>query len=151
MTIFVEVTPGNGTYLRVTGEKYGTVYGNSIEDACMKLLSNLTKDDTAYVDARGIGAAVVDILSKYCNVMPVYLKKPDMIGTSGIMAGQVDSFTQANKDKGYIGKFEPYAVDVMVHVDKEMLKWMWLDKFPDDPAKLADKICEAVCLSYERM
>ncbi len=64
---------------------------------------------------------------------------------------QVNSFVNANKDKGYIGKFEPYAVDVMVHVDKEMLKWLWLDKFPDDPKELADEIRTAVHLSYLRV
>ncbi len=114
----------------------------------MKLLRSLTKDDTVYVDARNIGAVVVDILSKYCNVVPAYLSKSDMIGTSGIVAEQVDSFTQVNKDKGYIGKFEPYAVDVMVHVDKKMLNWLGMDKFPDDTKELADAIREVVCLDY---
>ena len=41
--------------------------------------------------------------------------------------------------------------DVVIHVDKEMLKWLGMDKFPDDPQELAEEIRTAVYLAYARV
>ncbi len=80
MTIFVETIVKDGICLNVVGEKLGTVHADTVQDACLKLMQYLTKDDTAYVDTRFIGIAVADVLSKYLNVVRVHLGKTDMIG-----------------------------------------------------------------------
>lgn len=46
---------------------------------------------------------------------------------------------------------EPEAVEVVVRVDKEMLKWLDMKQFPQDSQELADAIREAVYLAYARV
>lgn len=53
--------------------------------------------------------------------------------------------------QGYIGTYKPVAVDVVIRVDKEMLGWLFMDKFPDNPQELTDAIREAVYLAYARV
>ena len=52
--------------------------------------------------------------------------------------------------QGYIGTYEPSAVDVVMRVDKEMLVWLDMKEFPEDPQKLTDAIRDAVYLAYAR-
>ncbi len=52
---------------------------------------------------------------------------------------------------GYVAKYEPVAVDVVMRVDKEMLGWLDMKKFPDNPQELIDAIREAVYLAYARV
>ncbi len=53
---------------------------------------------------------------------------------------------------GYVTKFKPVSVDIVVHVDKEMLGWLDIKEFPDNPQELIDAIREAVYLaSYTRV
>ena len=79
MTIFIDTEFHPAVCLSIVGEKAGTVHGETIEDACNKLLKYLTKDDTAYIDIGGAGIVVADILSRYVNVFRVKLKNSDMI------------------------------------------------------------------------
>ncbi len=53
--------------------------------------------------------------------------------------------------QGCVAKYEPVAVDVVVRVDKEMLKWLDMKQFPDNPQELIDAIREAVYLAYARV
>lgn len=53
--------------------------------------------------------------------------------------------------QGYIGIYKPAAVDVVMRVDKEMLGWLDMKKFPDNPQELVDAIREAVYLAYARV
>ncbi len=59
----------------------------------------------------------------------------------------LDKFSQ----HGYVSKYEPVAVDIVVRVDKEMLGWLDMKKFPDNPQELVDSIREAVYLAYTRV
>ena len=52
--------------------------------------------------------------------------------------------------QGGIGTYKPSAVDVVMHVDKEMLVWLDMKEFPEDPQKLIDAIRDAVYLAYAR-
>lgn len=52
--------------------------------------------------------------------------------------------------QGYIGAYEPSAVDVVMRIDKEMLVWLDMKEFPEDPQKLTDAIRDAVYLAYAR-
>jgi len=54
-------------------------------------------------------------------------------------------------DQSYIGTYESEAVDVVIHVDKEMLKWLDMKDFPNDPQELMNAIREAVYLAYARV
>ncbi len=62
-------------------------------------------------------------------------------------AEHLDEFYQ----HGYVAKYEPAAVDVVVRVDKEMLEWLDMNKFPDNPQELIDAIREAVYLAHARV
>ena len=53
--------------------------------------------------------------------------------------------------QGYIGAYEPVSVDVILHVDKEMLGWLDMKMFPDDPQELIRAIREAVYLAHARV
>jgi len=53
--------------------------------------------------------------------------------------------------QGYIGVYEPVAADVVIRVDKEMLKWLNMEKFPDSPQELINAIRESVYLAYARV
>lgn len=52
---------------------------------------------------------------------------------------------------GIVGKLEPDAVDIVVHVDRDILKWLCVDKFPNDPKELEKEIRMAIYHSYECM
>lgn len=49
---------------------------------------------------------------------------------------------------GYVSKYEPVAVDVIVRVDKKMLKWLGMKRFPDNPKELIKAIRDSVHLAY---
>ncbi len=53
--------------------------------------------------------------------------------------------------QGYVGTYEPVAVDVVMHVDREMLGWLGMKKFPDNSQELIDAIREAVRIAYVRV
>lgn len=53
--------------------------------------------------------------------------------------------------QGYTETYEPEAVDVVVRVDKEMLGWLDMKKFPDNQQELIDAIKEAIYLAYARV
>lgn len=46
--------------------------------------------------------------------------------------------------------YNPKIIDVTIRVDREMLKWLDMDEFPDDLQKLIDEIREAIYLAYMR-
>ena len=69
-----------GFTMSVSGELYGEVFGVNAEDVCNKLVEVLYKHtdiDKIYVDLRGYGIAVVDILSRYTSVIGI---KPVPLG-----------------------------------------------------------------------
>lgn len=53
--------------------------------------------------------------------------------------------------QGYVEAYEPTSVDVVMCVDKEMLKWLDMKEFPEDSQELVDAIKEAVYLAYKRV
>lgn len=53
--------------------------------------------------------------------------------------------------RGYVAKYEPVAVDVVVRMDKEMLGQLGMKKFPNNPQELVDAIREAIYLAYARV
>jgi len=75
-----------GFGLIVSGELYGEVFGVNAEDVCNKLVEVLYKHtdiDKIYVDLRGYGVAVAEILSQYTHVVgikPIPLEKPNERG-----------------------------------------------------------------------
>lgn len=77
-------------------------------------------------------------------------------GLIGIGSGirgikKCDACNGTGMAQGYIAVYEPVAIDVVIRVDKEMLGWLDLEKFPDNPQELTDAIREAVYLAYTRV
>ena len=62
-----------------------------------------------------------------------------------------DAFHGTGVAKGYTGTYEPVAVNVLMCVDREMLGWLGMKKFPDNSQELIDAIREAVYLAYARV
>lgn len=46
---------------------------------------------------------------------------------------------------------KPTAMDIVIHVDREILKWLDMKDFPNDPQELSGAILEAVYLAYARV
>lgn len=62
-----------------------------------------------------------------------------------------DACNGTGEVQGLIGTYEPESVEVVMRVDKEMLGWLDMKKFPDDPQELITAIREAVYLAYARI
>lgn len=78
------------------------------------------------------------------------------IGLIGIGPGirgakKCDACNGTGMAQGYIGTYEPAAVDVTMHVDKEMLGWLDMKKFPDNLQELIHEIRDTVYLAYARV
>lgn len=80
MTIFVDTNiEPNSVSIEIRGEKCGRVIAETVDSACLRLLKHLTKDDTAFVNTRSVGAVTADILSKYISVVRVCPNGTDII------------------------------------------------------------------------
>lgn len=62
-----------------------------------------------------------------------------------------DACHETEVGQGYTETYEPEAVDVVIRVDKEMLGWLDMKKFPDNQQELIDAIREAIYLAYARV
>lgn len=80
MVLFVNTTvKSNSVVLEVRGGKCGQISGENTTEVCNKFMRYITKEDVVYVDCRGIGMAVADLLSKVTNVIRLHLTLKDMI------------------------------------------------------------------------
>ncbi len=86
MTVFVDTNATDDSVtLEIRENKIGQITGKTINEVSLKLLGHLSIADTAYVDVRGLGASVADILSRYVEVIRVCPSKHDIIKADFLM------------------------------------------------------------------
>ena len=72
MMTLIMTTHEHGVKLTLSGNLYGTVAADNIEDACYKLLKHLSKNDIVYIIvADKLSIEVAKVLERYVTVVPI--------------------------------------------------------------------------------